>query len=483
MPAHITKQAGPDTPSQTYKNNIRKWTLNRIIDNGNILLANNWKQHLYYPEKANKQKAAKNRQEDFINGASLLPALSRTLDHSVGSVLRKPTQFNLQPDIAFIEDNIDGTGKSAEQMIKEALAENILQGYGGFLADFANNDKVLSKAQAKQKNIRSIVQLYKPEHIISVKTERINNVVKVVQVVLQETYTSSKGQFEDEQKIQYRVLVLDDNTYIQQLWRQDNKTGDYVIYDIIPVKDANGKALEYIPFVFFGSESNDHKVDRSPMHGIALMNAKHLEYSAIRNESIRYFQPVLHVDPGASFNHEDFKEEHPEGIQWGTPSVLVFSSGSRMEVIQGEVNDAASAEMENLKNMMIESGASLIQPSVSNISHDTVKLQKSADTSVLGTATRNIEDAFNQVLQIVHQLEGVSGESRIDINREFLNASMTAQDRAQWASDAMTGFVTVQEYREAMNRADILPDSAVDNEFIDMQPVIEDEPEQDDGNE
>ena len=450
------------------------------MENNDITLPKHWKQYLFYPQRWDASEMALQRQQDFIRGATMFPALKRTLDGSLGVVFRKPTKIELVPQLSYLEDNADGTGKGLEQLIQDVTSENILQGYGGMLTDFAASDELNSKAEDEALNKFAAIHIYTAESIRNVYTRRVGSAMIVQQIILEETHQDRINQFDVKEKTQYRVLLLDENgLYRQEIYRQNNTSADNTLVAVFEPRNSAGSRLDYIPFSFFGSKCNDFRVDSSPLYGLARMNAKHLEYSAMRNESIRQLAPTLFAFPGENFDYDDFEENNPQGITMGGYNAYLLGAGGSASIIQASPNDAAFAAMNHLEALMVQAGALLITPNPSNVSTETTIIQRSTDTSVLGMAVRNVEDAINQQLAWAADFMGAAAGSTVDINREFFSMPMNAQDRAQWSADVMTGAVTIEEYREALNKAGLLPDSSLE-EDITFQPIVQEVPQQED---
>lgn len=477
-------QNGVESVSRDYKNNIAKWSLNRLIQDSDIILPENWKKHLFYPASwvSQASKEIVDRQNDFIKGATLFPALKRTLDGSLGVVFRKPTKVKLSPQLEYMRLNADGNNKGIEQLVQDSTLENVLQGYGALLVDYPEVEGVVSQAQRTSKGLQTTIQIYQAESIRRVYTKKIGARVVVWQIILQEEYEVQRNQFDSDTRMQYRVLKLEQeeesSVYVQEIYRPEEKElkDQNYLYSVVKPK-ANGKFLDYIPLAFFGSECNDYKVDSSPLYPMAYMNAKHLELSAVRNESIRRLPPTMFIYPGEGFDSEQFSEDNPDGIILGAYGSYNLGTGGKAEIVQAKSNDAAVDEMRHIEELMVQAGALLIKPSSSNVSTDTTIIQRSTDTSVLGVAVRNIENAFNLALEWVSQFEGATDISRIDINREFFAQPMTANDRQRWADDILAGNVTLEEYRDALNKAGTLPDSAMDNNEI-LDPIQDNEASQ-----
>ena len=462
-----------NTPSQAYLDNIDKWKLNRLIESSDITIQENWEQHLFYPRKWDESQLAKTQQKAFIDGSLLHPALRRTISGSLGLVFRKPMEVVLDAKLSYLEDNVNGNGDSLVQLTHDTTYEAQLQGYGLLLADYADvtqleeeSGRKLSVGEKRDLNARATIQLYKAESILNVYLKRIGSVTVVDQIVLSEFYEDREGQqFGSTTKEQWRVLRLNhEGYYEQQIYRQDSDKESMLLVSSYEPRDATGNRQTKIPASFFGAESNKYIPGASPSYDLARMNAKHLEYSAMRGESIRQLAPTLFADMGQGFDQDTFDEEYPEGMILGGFNAYITGVGGKATILQANPNDAASTEMAHLEELMVQAGALVITPNTSNVSAETSIIQRSTDSSILGMIVRNVEEAINEQLNYVSEYEGAAPDSSlVDINRDFFDLPMTAQDRAAWSQDMMTGTVSVEEYRIALNKAGHLPDSAMES--------------------
>ena len=472
--------SGVASQSKAYKDNIKKWELNRLLESSEITLKDNWKKHLYIPQSWDTHSPLSiRRQNEFIDGAALFPALKRTLDGSLGLVFRKPTKVELVPGLEYLEDDADGNGRGVEQIAQQVVRENMLQGYGCIVVDFAvNDDGVKSKAADVANNVRSTMQVYAAESIRRVYTKKIGALSVVNQVVLSEEYEDTVDQFTVETKTQFRVLKIDDDgLYVQEVYREASdvlggggsaaasRSSTYVLYSSHEPRNSQGKRLDYMPLYFFGAESNSPTPCGSPSYDLSRMNAKHLEYSAMRNESIRQLAPTMFVFPGENFDYDQFAEDNPQGLTMGGYNAYMPGSGGSASIIQAAANDAAVEEMRHLESLMLQAGALLVTDATSSVSTETTIIQRSTESSVLGMIVRNSERCIQDAFNAVADFEGAQEGSTVDINNEFFPRSLTAQDRAQWAQEVMMGLVTSTEYRDALVKGGHLPESALEEEI------------------
>ena len=66
----------------------------------------------------------------------------------------------------------------------------------------------LTQAQAAAMNRRPYCSMFKAEHIINWRADRVNNAMQPVMIVLSESVTEWKNDFEAEQVDQRRALLL-----------------------------------------------------------------------------------------------------------------------------------------------------------------------------------------------------------------------------------------------------------------------------------
>ena len=467
-----------------YEKMIKKWNLITYISSGEIRdyddhvivqksnltddyygnggNLDKWECYLYLPDAGDYSIEAQRRRIEFVKGSVLYPATSRTINGSIGTVFRKPSTIDLSSKLEYLSEDADGNGLSIEQSMQESYKYTFSKGRCGLFVDFMSDTDQVTASDINNGNSGARILIYSPESIINWHVKRKGATKVLDMIVLEEPYLKAKNMYEYECCSQYRTLYIDkDGFYSVKV----TKSGDEEFYH--PLNDA-GQRLNYIPFTFIGSDNNDYKVDDAPMYPIAEMNSKDLQYSAIRSESIRTLLPTGVFSVGDSFDYDEFNKENPNGIQLGQNKAYVLP-GASFDLAQASPNDAASAEMVNLKERMIEAGALLITPNSSNISTDTAEIQQGIDTTTIAIVARNVEQAYNKALVFVADFMGDTDESTVEVNREYFDKSMSAQDRMAWASDVMSGNVTREEYRDAMKKEGLIAQ--------DSESVLDDLPE------
>ncbi len=420
------------TPSAAYLENFDKWSLIDEMITGKILDERVWKKRLHYPLIGEDDDKAKAVQKAFINSAQLLPATQKTALGAVGLVFRKDVDFEgLDPVNDYMLENADGAGNSLLQICKNIVMQNTSIGYGGVLVDVSDSG-----------DNRAFISHYHAKSIPLVLTDEAGNVILVA---LMEEYDASDNWRTSDMKVQYRILQYDDNgDYIQTVEREDQPA------ELIEPTDYKGKRLKSIPFEFYGSLSNDYKIDTPPLYPMAKTNAIHCNNTACVQDAINNFPATVFLKLQDNVSIDKFTQSTGTVTLGSGKAYLGVESAS---VVQTKENKAAENALERGKTEMLEQGALLIRPNVSNISAETVMTQRSNETSILGLAASNVQDCLNKALNYASMFNSGSPKiNEISFNTDLTWQKMTVEERHAWQEDYTASLVSKEEVRAAYKR-------------------------------
>ncbi len=104
----------------------------------------------------------------------------------------------------------------------------------------------------------------------------------------------------------------------------------------------------------------------------------------------------------------------------------------------------------------IQIGAQLITPT-QQITAQSARIQRGADTSVMATIARNVSQAYTDALRWVAVMLGKPEDTEVEfrLNMDFFLEPMTAQDRAAWMADINAGLLPATAYYAALRRAGV----------------------------
>jgi len=226
-------------------------------------------------------------------------------------------------------------------------------------------------------------------------------------------------------------------------------------YEIFP--NLGNVPVDEIPFTFIGASNNDSTIDDAPLLPLAELNIGHFRNSADNEESSFVVgQPTLFIYPSEFMSPEQLKEANPNGIKMGSRTGHNMGSGGSAELIQADPNNLAKENMLSKETQAIQIGAQLITPT-QQITAESARLQRGADTSVMATISNNVSEAYTRALKWVAGMMGISEGVEIEfkLNTEFFLQQMTAQDRAAWMADINAGLLPATAYYEALRQAGV----------------------------
>ena len=413
------------------------------------------------------------RQKEYEDGAICYNFTKRTLSGMVGSVMRKEPEQTMPAQLEYLLENADGSGVGLWQQAQDTLQELDSVGRGGLLVD-APNVQAATMAEQNAGLLNPVLAYYTAENIINWRTERVGSVNRVVMVVLREQYEyqDSADEFVYLCGEQYRVLDIYEGKYRQRIYRFD-ATGVSLTGEVAEIFPQMGNLEQgVIPFTFIGATNNDHTIDDAPLLPLAELNIGHFRNSADNEESSFVVgQPTLFIAPGETMSLEIFKEANPNGVKMGSRSGHNIGAGGNAFLVQAEANNLAKENMLQKEQQAIQIGAQLITPS-QQITAESARLQRGADTSVMSTIANNVSSAYTQALKWVALAMGVSDAGvEFKLNTEFFLLPMTAQDRSAWMAEINAGLLPATAFYAALRRAGV-----TDWSDEDIKTAIENQP-------
>lgn len=413
------------------------------------------------------------RQKEYEDGAICYNFTKRTLSGMVGAVMRKEPEQAIPEKLEYLLENADGSGVGLWQQAQDTLGEIDSVGRGGLLVD-APNVQAATMAEQNAGLLNPVLAYYTAENIINWRTERVGSVNRVVMVVLREEYEYQSGQDEFSYLTgeQYRVLDVIEGKYRQRLFKFDQEgallTGQ--ADEVYP--DTKGMQTGVIPFTFIGATNNDHAIDDAPLLPLAELNIGHFRNSADNEESSFVVgQPTLFIAPGEQMSLQVFREANPNGVKMGSRSGHNIGAGGNAFLVQAEANNLAKENMRQKEEQAIQIGAQLITPS-QQITAESARLQRGADTSVMATIAGNVSSAYTQALKWAAAMVGAPEDGiEFKLNTDFFLQPMTAQDRAAWMAEINAGLLPAMAFYAALRRAGVTEWSDAD-----IQAALEAQP-------
>jgi len=378
---------------------------------------------LYLP--ADFAKADAERYTVYKERAYFLGATRQAAKSYSGMVFRKSPSWGEEGAPAQLDEylyNIDGSGKSLEQLAKFGFTELEEAGRIGVLADYTNDQGGLTKLDERLSGARPVLLPYVFESIVNWKTGVVRGRSMLTLVVLREELETSLDEFDHETECQYRVLRMNEQgQYTMQLYDDggEPKGEEMVVL-------ASGQPLDHIPFYIAGTEDNTPAIDAPLLLDLANMNISHYQSTANVEEAAYLLGcPTLHIDIG-EMGVEEFAAANPAGVKVGARQGLQTKGGT-IEMVQASESNLGASQMENKIERMKELGAKLVTKSGQNETAEAARINASGEASALDIAVNNLSDVLEKALEDFLRFLGVETEVTYRLNTEFWETSLDPQ--------------------------------------------------------
>ena len=401
-----------DTKHKAYEYNLNDWAKTEAAVKGKQALINLELIAPDYRITASNALKVRTRKERYFDRGRYLNAVGRTVEVLDGMVFSEEPEVTIPGKLEYMITNAGSDGSSLYDIAQKAVKENIKLGRFGGLVDLplTETGQTIHEVEVGM-NVPQITT-YKAEQICYWLSSG-----SLVEVRLLECYDAmSQDGLDVVSKEQVRRLVMADGVYHNQVWRENS-----MYSDVEPV--ANGKKMNYIPFAFLGSESNNAEVDKIPMLDLADYNIGHFLLDCDNRENLHYHgQGMTNVYTGMDTN--SFNEANPTGLDVGAKGVNQLGQDDRVEILQMEATGAISKEMELDEKRIIMMGGQLVIDSNSNQTLGAKTMEFSSSTSTLKKISQNTSNWMETLIAYCADMLNATGEIEYQLNKVFITDLM-----------------------------------------------------------
>ena len=368
----------------------------------------------------------------YKNRAQFYNCFWRTVAALSGMMFRKNPIVKCSENIAEMLEDVNLSNITFDVFAYQIAIEIMTTGRVGVLIDYPNQQvQGMTLAEASRLNLRPTMQQYRAETIINWRTARINNVNKLVLLVLTEDLVTIEGDgFVEKYETVYRVLdLVDDSKYRVRLFRvNDKKENEQIGDDLYPM--MNGKNIDFIPFIFIGIDDTTPPVDEPPLIDLADVNIAHYRLDADHKHGLHFTGLPTPVISGYT---------PPEGssdLYIGSTAAWVFpDSNAKAEYLEftGQGLAAIKEEKASLENQMAILGARLLaSEKKATETAQTAQIHRAGESSVLSAIANTISSGLTWALNVFSKWGGSNEECSVTLNQEFMPPELTSQELATW---------------------------------------------------
>lgn len=396
----------------------------------------------------------------------------RTIAGLQGLLFRKPPVIEVSSQVEPLLDDITMDGQSLYDFAYGLSEEALELGRSGILVAYPEQStEGLTLADVSALNLRPYLKCYDAETIINWKTGIVNNINVLTMVVLTEDYEIVKNEFKSECETRYRVLDLIDGRFRVRVFRIDDRDNDELISESFPV--MNGKYLDYIPFIFVGTDSLTPDVEAPPLIDLVYANISHYKTTADYEHACHFTGLPTPVISGYT------RENESDKLYIGSTSAWVFpdpqAKASYLE-FSGQGLGALENNLTRKEQMMAILGARMLYSDKKGVeSADTASIHRSGENSVLSGISQALSKALTKALSIMDIWLGGTGESYIELNTDFLGMPLNAQELTALVSAWQSGAISQETLFNNLKRGELYSDSETFEEEqakIDTNPSL-----------
>lgn len=379
-------------------------------------------------------------------------ATARTIDGLTGMLFMKPETIEAPAAMDSIIADVTMGGLSLHQFAEVISEEVITIGRCGVLVDYPPIVNAVTLAQAQAQGARPYATMYDAESIINWKTGRINNVEQLTLVVLEEENEIPVDEFESKCEPQWRVLDLVNGAYRQRVFRKDKRGEFILVEEIFP--QINGRVINKIPFEFFGVRDNSPCVDKPPLLDLVDVNLSHYRTTADYEHGLHFTGLPTPVVTGYYSDDKSASLRIGSGTAWLLPdpqskAFYLEFTGQGL----GELREALRSK----EAMMATLGARILAPEKRAAeAAQTANIHRSSENSVLASIAQSISVGLTHVMEWLRDWSNVTGDVKVELNRDFIPNSMTAQDVDSLVKSWQSGAISHETLFENLVAGDII---------------------------
>lgn len=437
-----------DSPHPEYKKHVSLWTRCRDAVEGQEAIKEAGAIYLP-PLTAHVDQGTDGAKaySAYLGRALWFGATDRTLNGYVGAIMRTDPVFVVPSGIQERLDDVTAAGQTAVQFVHSMTKELLTTGRLGLLVDKDDGEEL------------PYVKLYYPENILNWIVEK----GKLVAVTLQECVLEAKDPMDpyfQEEHVQIRELLVVDGVYIARLHKKIND--QWQTFDATtPVK--RGEALDSIPFVLISADEDAYGCSKPPIMDLVNANVNHYQLDADYRHGLHFT-----ALPTAVFTGVDDDRTYYLGSE-GAINLRNENSKAFFLEFQGLGLTAIKDAMEERKAQMASLGAQLIQRGQRGRGVETAesaRIQHSGETSLLATIVGRAEEGFEKALEFVAAWAGVTGEVEVNINRDFIDAALNAEEISALVMSWQGGAISPEVLFWNLQRGGVIDPKKSYDEFV-----------------
>ena len=395
------------TPNLDYGNMVQAWDINDALMGGTLYMRQLGEAYMPRWPKEDKQDY-----KERLAVATLLPAYEETINQNIGRVFAEPIQLgeNVPDALREFAKNIDLEGTRLDVWAQSFFGLSMQYGLSHALVDYPRVDaeKVKTKADEKATGARPYVTMLNPRQVIGWKSKMEAGKVVLTALRIKEVVVEDGDDF-GQTKVEQIRLLTPGQVQIYRKATGDNAQANWTLHDEWKTSRSD------ITLVTLYTKRTGFMCGSPPLLNMALLNVKHWQSQSEQDNILHVVRvPILSV----------FGLEEGEELVIGSSSATSFSDRQKqgMEYTEhtGAAIGAGKESLTDLVEQMRQAGAKLLRTdNTSTKSVDQTSEEKMQEQSPLYTMATSLEDAIDNILQIMAEYIGEKDGGSVDVRTEL----------------------------------------------------------------
>ncbi|MGP2741040.1 DUF4055 domain-containing protein [Serratia marcescens] len=446
------------TPNLDYNDMVEAWDINDALMGGTLYMRRLGE--TYLPRWPNEDK------EDYkkrLAVATLLPAYEETIKQDIGRVFAEPTVLSDETpeQIKKLTPNIDLEGNRLDVWAQEFFSIGFQYGLAHALVDFprVNKDEVKTKADEKAAGSRPYVTMLNPRQVIGWKSKVVKGKVVLTDLRIKEVIIVDSDDY-GQTKVEQIRHIMPRKVEIYRKSKGDSGESVWAIFEEWET------SRDDIPLVTFYTKRTGFMRGSPPLLNLALLNIKHWQSQSEQDNILHVARvPILSV----------------YGLEEGQELTVGASSAARFEDRQkqgieytehtGSAIGAGKTSIDDLEQQMRQAGAKLLRAeNTSTKSVDQTNEEKMQENSPLFTMASSLEDALDNILQIMAEWLGLPSGGNVDVRTELETETQSVDAQSALAIQSLRqgGDIRFIDAVRAYQRLRIIDPDANPEEVMDV---------------
>lgn len=411
--------ANISTPNLDYDDMLPAWQINDALMGGTMEMRQQGVSYLPMWPKEHK--------EDYLTRlsvATLLPAYEETIKQNIGRVFAEPMAYGetVPEEIIKLMDNVDLEGTRMDVWAQQFFSIGLQYGVAHALIDFPRIDessRPRTVAEQRELGFRPYVTMINPQQIIGWKTMTASGKVRLIDLRIAEVVTLDESDYSQVRVTQIRHITPGK----VEIWRQHSEGNSSQSWEIF---DEWETTHESIPLVSYYTKKTGFMRASPPLLNLALMNIKHWQSQSEQDNILHVARvPILSV----------YGMQEGQELTIGSSTAMMFTSkadqGIEYTEHTGSAIGAGETSIEKLESQMRMAGAKLLRAENSSTkSVDQTTQEVMQENSPLYTMASSLEDAIDNILQVMAEWMGLPEGGNVDIRTELDVKSITLDSEA-----------------------------------------------------